>query len=90
MVERCASVCRRTWEYVGSDVLACEAEVSGKSWVSREVVIEAVLDADRYQDDGDKEAVAEICKRLKAGGWGKKPINEITDIAFPKSMKRWG
>lgn len=57
MLERIKNAAHRTWEYVAGDTMNLEREMNGRDYVSRDVVIEIVTDANRMAMF-DKEADA--------------------------------
>jgi len=62
LLDRIKRLMWRTYEAVGSD-LAALAREDGRSWSTRDEVIEVVLDADRMKGRGDDGAFM-ICNSL--------------------------
>jgi len=56
---------RATWEYIGNDIMSAVQE-EGKDWISRDDLIEVVLDADHMnvaaKNASEKEALKEFDK----------------------------
>ena len=57
MLERIKKAAHQTWEYVASDAMNLERETTGRDYVSRDLVIEFVTDANQMAQF-DKEADA--------------------------------
>jgi hypothetical protein len=55
MDDRLAVLANSTWDYIGSDMLQCVQESTGKSSMKRSEVIEVVCDADYMLTNGRGE-----------------------------------